>query len=191
MSFEEEWAQHKAAVAPRQPPAMQLNEAGDGPPAPWGTGGSGNSDLASVPAEKKKAAKCLEEEVLPDTATAGKHAGGATQSVTGSAPAGRVDVVPFGGPGELDKWEVRTGLNTATRQWGKQVNNLLARLKGEMEALRSASTLYLGSDLGTGSRIRSLIPPGAPGSGTTSDTPSLIRDPEAHAPVKPPMAPDN
>ncbi|GAA2624519.1 hypothetical protein [Streptomyces axinellae] len=190
MTFEDEWAQHKAAASARQDATrMRLNEADGG-------GGGGGPELPAegqgvltTPAAKKKAAKYVEEHLLPDTVKAGKHAGGATQTATGAAPAGRTDVVPFGGPGELDKWEVKTGLNTAMKHWGQQVNNVLARLNGEMGALRAAHNGYLLNDDLTGSQLTGLFPPGAPGGGVTEDTPSLIAKPDPARNPNGPLAP--
>ncbi|WP_432589141.1 hypothetical protein ABVG11_30420 [Streptomyces sp. HD1123-B1] len=134
--------------------------------------------MATSATGKKKAAAYLETDLLPDTVKAGQHAGGATQSVTGLSPAGRVDTVVWGGPGELDRWEIKGGLNAAMRHWGQQVNNLLARLNGEMGALRAANRFYIDNDQFHGSQFNGLIPRGEPGSGVTEDTPSLIAAPK-------------
>lgn len=174
MAFEDEWAQHKAA-ADGPGTGTRLNGADGEGPSPAKGGNDGNQGMTTSSGDKKKAAKYLEEDLLPDVTKAGKHAGGAMQTVTGSAPAGRVDVVPFGGPGELDKWEIKTGLNTAMKHWGQQVNNVLARLNGEMQGLRAANSLYGNNDGLTDSRIRGLIPPG---SGVDDKTPSLIQNPD-------------
>jgi len=171
MSFKEEWARHKSAAAARI--QMRLNSS-DGGGAP----STGGDLFVSSASDKEKAAKYLERDLLPDAVRAGKHAGGATQSVTGMAPAGRVDTVVWAGPGEFDKWEIKAGLNAAMKHWGQQVNNLLARLNGEMGALRAANNLYFENDQHYGSRIHDLIPPGEPGSGVTKDTPSMVTVPE-------------
>ncbi|MFI0774469.1 hypothetical protein [Streptomyces sp. NPDC021212] len=143
-----------------------------------GAPSTGGDHVASSASTKKKAATYLEQDLLPDAVKAGQHAGGATQSVTGLAPAGRVDTVVWGGPGELDKWEIKAGLNAAMRHWGQQVNNLLARLNGEMESLRAAKNLYIDNDQLQGSQFNDLIRRGEPGSGVTRDTPSVIAAPK-------------
>ncbi|MGP3977835.1 hypothetical protein ACTWQF_28220 [Streptomyces sp. 8N114] len=171
MSFDEEWAQLKSAADTRT--QLRLNSFDSG-----GAPSTGGDRLASSPSDKKKAALYLERDLLPDAVKAGKHAGGATQSVTGQAPAGRVDTVVWGGPGEFDKWEIRAGLNAAMKHWGQQVNNLLARLNGEMGALRAANNLYFDNDQLYGSLINDLIPKGQPGSGVTKDTPSMVAAPK-------------
>lgn len=163
---------------------MQVNSFDSG-----GAPSTGGDHMASSASDKKKAATYLERDLLPDAVKAGQHAGGATQSVTGLAPAGRVDAVVWGGPGELDKWEIKAGLNAAMRHWGQQVNNLLARLNGEMGALRTASNLYIGNDQFHGSQFNDLIPVGQPGSGVTKDTPSVIAPPKPPDPSTDPNGP--
>ena len=75
------------------------------------------------------------------------------------------------------------------RHWGQQVNNLLARLNGEMAALRTAKNLYIGNDQLQGSQFNDLIPIGQPGSGVTKDTPSVITAPKPPDPSTDPNGP--
>jgi len=102
-----------------------------------GTGPSGGrKDLASSPADKKAAARAIEDGIEPDTAKAGRHADVDTASA----------VKAFGAK-DGDGWDTSAALKKAHETWGDQVKNLLDRLGSEKDALRRANTTLVGSDL--------------------------------------------
>jgi hypothetical protein len=92
--------------------------------------------MASSPAEKKAAAKAIEEHIEPDTAKAGRHADADTASA----------VKAFGAK-DGDGWDTSTALKKAHATWGDQVKNLMDRLGAEKDALRQADTTLTGADV--------------------------------------------
>jgi hypothetical protein len=178
MSFEQEWAQHKA-TADQQNTHMQLNQL---PASPGGDGGSGGpgGDLATSPAQKKKAANYIEKHLAPDTNAAGRLADEESSAVAGGGSASggpvmgtflpqqkwRPPMTSPGGGGEFRDWDTKSGLSTAMSAWERQVKGLEARLSSYMSALRGANNLYQGQDGLTGSQLGkdgpSLYPPNSP-----------------------------
>ncbi|MFE0739138.1 hypothetical protein [Streptomyces sp. NPDC058855] len=115
-------------------------------PADAGTAGSagalgGPKNLASSPAEKKAAAKAIEDHVEPDTRKAGEWA----ESETNDA------IKEF-----RNGWLTSGALKKAHEAWTQQVNNLMNRLASEKAALRSANTVLHGADIETGANARSV-----------------------------------
>ena len=108
------------------------------PPTPSGPGGQ-TPDFASTPAQKKATAGTIENELEPNTQKAAKHA----DEATGSAQKG------FGG------WETAGGLKTVADRWDQQVKVLMGRLAAEKNALRGASALFAGNDIGVGNQLLS------------------------------------
>ncbi|MEV5338521.1 hypothetical protein AB0K93_08535 [Streptomyces sp. NPDC052676] len=88
-----------------------------------GPSGGGRRDLASSPAEKKAAARAIEDHIEPDTAKAGRHADADTASA----------VKAFGAK-DGDGWDTSTALKKAHETWGDQVKNLMDRLGAEKDA---------------------------------------------------------
>jgi hypothetical protein len=116
-------------------------ERGGGAPA------GGRKDLASSPAQKKAAARAIEEHIEPDTAKAGRWA----DEDTGSA------VKAFRAK-DGDGWATSAALKKAHETWGGQVKNLMDRLDAEKGALRSANTVLQGTDLAVGAEARRISP---------------------------------
>ncbi|MBN0044585.1 hypothetical protein JS756_10775 [Streptomyces actuosus] len=122
----------------------QLNQV---PTDPGGGGGNGGGAqgpyLASTPAEKKKAAKSIEDTVEPGTRRAGALADEATDAAVKAFSAK-----------DGDGWMASGALKAAHEAWGNQVQALLTRLGGEKESLRATNTLLSGTDfqIGAGSQ---------------------------------------
>ncbi|WP_053913714.1 hypothetical protein VM636_08055 [Streptomyces sp. SCSIO 75703] len=126
-----------------QPVGTRLNQypaEPGGPPVPLG---GGTADLASSPAQKKAAAKAIEEHLEPDTRKAGETA----DESTGAA-------VKAFAPKDGEGWVTSSALKKAHKTWGEQVQNLMNRLGGEKEALRSTNILFQNTDFGVGQGVR-------------------------------------
>ncbi|MZD08274.1 hypothetical protein GTW43_24800 [Streptomyces sp. SID5785] len=123
---------------------MRLNQA----PGDQGGGGLQGPYLASTPAEKKKAAKSIEETIEPGTRTAGDLA----DESTGAA------VKEFG-PKDGDGWATSGALKSAHTTWGEQVQALMTRLGGEKQSLRATNTLFGGTDHQVGGRAQQVPSP--------------------------------
>jgi hypothetical protein len=125
---------------------MRLNQIpldpGGSPTGSTGPTG-GRKDLASSPAQKRAAAKAIEENIEPDTRKAGDWADVETDTAVKSFQ-----------PKDGDGWLTSGALRKAHRTWGEQVTNLMNRLASEKAALRSTNTVLQGTDLGVGSGIR-------------------------------------
>lgn len=117
----------------------------DGPAGGYGgyDHGPGAGRLASAPAEKRAAAKALNDHIEPDTRRAGEWA----DDETGAA------VKAFGAR-DGHGWLTSTALRKAHATWGDQVRNLMDRLGAEKDALRSTNVVLTGSDLAAGSALR-------------------------------------
>ena len=107
--------------------------------------GRGPENLVSTPAEKRAAAKAVEDHIEPGTHKAGQWA----DEGTGAA------VKAFGAR-DGDGWLTSGALRTAHETWAGQVRNLLDRLGAEKDALRAANTVLTSADIGTGSALRQL-----------------------------------
>ncbi|MFE9173102.1 hypothetical protein ACFYNZ_27155 [Streptomyces kebangsaanensis] len=122
------------------PVGMRLNQL----PADSGGGSfGGRPDLASSPAEKKAAAKALEEHIEPDTKKAGDWADEQTGAV----------VKEFGAK-DGHGWLTSGAVSKAHKTWGEQVQNLMNRLSSEKAALRSSKTVLTGTDVRVGTGVR-------------------------------------
>ncbi|WP_307662027.1 hypothetical protein [Streptomyces sp. V1I1] len=122
---------------------MRLNQLPADPGGSTGSLGSagGQKDLASSPAEKKAAAKAIEDHIEPDTRKAGDWADTETNEA----------VKKF-----RDGWLTSGALKKAHETWGEQVQNLMNRLASEKAALRSAGTVLQGTDIKAGASARSV-----------------------------------
>jgi hypothetical protein len=100
-------------------------------------------DLASSPAEKRAAAKTIEDEIEPGA----RRAGGWADEETAAA------VRAFGAR-DGDGWLTSAALRKAHRTWAGQVKNLMDRLASEKDALRSTNRVLTSTDLATGSALR-------------------------------------
>ncbi|MEV6181453.1 hypothetical protein [Streptomyces sp. NPDC052015] len=133
--------QHIAATGAEGPLGMRLNQI---PSDPGGTpAGAGRKDLASSPAQKRAAAKAIEDHIEPDTRKAGDWADTETDTA-----------VKAFRPKDGDGWLTSGALKKAHKTWGEQVTNLMNRLASEKAALRSTTNVLQGTDLGVGSGIR-------------------------------------
>ncbi|MCK8433733.1 hypothetical protein G3I77_11990 [Streptomyces sp. D2-8] len=128
------------------PVGVRLNQV---PLDPGGSSSPGGSQpgLASSPAEKKAAAKAIEDHIEPDTKKAGEWADTETNSAVKAFE-------PKGGDG----WVTSGALKKAHTTWGEQVRNLMNRLASEKSALRSTNNLLQNTDLGVGSGLRQISP---------------------------------
>ncbi|MGW1590644.1 hypothetical protein [Streptomyces sp. NPDC002386] len=115
----------------------------DGPAGGYGGHGPGAGRLASTPAEKRAAAKALDDHIEPETRRAGEWA----DDETGAA------VKAFGAR-DGDGWLTAAALRKAHAAWGDQVRNLMDRLGAEKDALRSTNVVLTGSDVAAGSALR-------------------------------------
>ncbi|MET8574775.1 hypothetical protein [Streptomyces sp. NPDC005012] len=125
----DEWERTKADVATTAD-RMRLNQL-----APAGGGGAA-PDLASSPAQKKAAAKAIDEVLLPGALRDGKHATEATVSA----------VKEFAAK-DGDGWETSSALDKVRRTWGRQVKSLLDRLDAESKALRDTTVVFHDTEL--------------------------------------------
>ncbi|MCX2967370.1 MULTISPECIES: hypothetical protein [Streptomyces] len=114
-------------------------------PEPGIFGPPPGSDMAHSEAEKKKAARYIEEHLGPDTHKAGALADGDTTAVVGSRTAPSTVSA-----GSLRGWEVRTGLDGRLEEWHRNCKRLTARLEGELNGLRRTNVLFQGTELDTG-----------------------------------------
>ncbi|MFJ2396053.1 hypothetical protein ACIOTI_25315 [Streptomyces sp. NPDC087843] len=118
---------------------------------PADTGGSegpagligGKPDLASSPAEKRAAAKAIEDHIEPDTAKSGRWADEETAAAVKAFDAK-----------DGEGWLTSAALKKAHTTWGEQVKNLMDRLGSEKGALRSTSLVLQTTDLAVGSGLR-------------------------------------
>ncbi|GGW52453.1 hypothetical protein GCM10010503_31870 [Streptomyces lucensis JCM 4490] len=127
---------------------MRLNQipsdpGGSAGPSGGAGAGGGRKDLASSPAEKQAAAKALQDHIEPDTRKAGDWADDDTGAAVKALQAK-----------DGDGWLTSGALKAAHKTWGEQVQNLMNRLSSEKAALRSTNTVFQGTDLGVGSRVR-------------------------------------
>ncbi|MEU1662565.1 hypothetical protein ABZ547_02960 [Streptomyces sparsogenes] len=155
MSFDEEWAQLKAAAleehsAPARTSGMRLNQLDGG-----GGGGGGVTPfggLCSSASEKKTAAGVIEDELEPGLTNAGDDAD--TKSNTAIS--------------EFHGWDTALGLKHVLTEWQTQVKALAKRIGGEKEALRGTNTLLTGTDLHIGSDFCGIHPSQGPLYGTSA-----------------------
>ncbi|WP_432164952.1 hypothetical protein [Streptomyces sp. bgisy031] len=134
-----------------QSASMQLNQipadpsGTTGPPGPSNPFGppAGQQDLASSPAQKKAAAKAIEDHIEPDTKKSGDWADEDTTAVI-------KEFAARDGHG----WLASGALKKAHKTWGDQVTNLMNRLGSEKGALRSTNTLFQATDFGVRTQVR-------------------------------------
>ncbi|MFI6944195.1 hypothetical protein ACIBI4_33490 [Streptomyces sp. NPDC050418] len=101
------------------------------------------ADLASTPAQKKKAANAIEQHLEPDTARDGKAAEESTDAA----------VKEFGA-NDGKGWDTSRALKKAHETWEKQVKALGGRLGSEKAALRQTTTLFTHQDIGIANAVR-------------------------------------
>ncbi|MFJ9815364.1 hypothetical protein ACIRU3_08825 [Streptomyces sp. NPDC101151] len=124
---------------------MQLNHVPTDPSStanPPGLPG-GQKDLASSPAEKKAAAKAIEDHIEPETKKAGDWADEQTDAV----------VKEFGAR-DGGGWVASGAIKKAHKTWGDQVQALMNRLGSEKSALHSTNSLFQTTDFGVRTQVR-------------------------------------
>ncbi|MGW6754472.1 hypothetical protein [Streptomyces sp. NPDC055006] len=124
---------------------MRLNQIPTDPSGsanPPGLSG-GQKDLASSPAEKKAAAKAIQEHIEPET----KQAGAWADEETGGS-------VKAFGPKDGHGWLTSGAVSKAHKAWGEQAKNLMNRLSSEKGALQSSNTFLTGTDFGVLAGVR-------------------------------------
>ncbi|MET9774873.1 hypothetical protein ABZ023_11515 [Streptomyces sp. NPDC006367] len=129
-----------------EPVGMRLNQYPAEPgvtPGPPPLLGGGKKDLASSPAQKKAAAKAIEDHLEPDTRKAGDWADEDTNAAVKAFAAK-----------DGEGWATSGALKKAHKTWGDQVQNLMTRLSAEKEALRSTNILLTNTDFTVGQGVR-------------------------------------
>ncbi|MEU9621816.1 hypothetical protein [Streptomyces sp. NPDC048155] len=126
---------------------MRLNRY---PPDQGGGSRGGQQDLVSTPAEKKAAAKAIEDHIEPDT----KKAGHCTDEETAGA------VKAFDAK-DGHGWLMSSSLKKAHETWGEQVQALMNRLGSEKAALRSTNILLTNTDFDVRSGVQGVRTPSA------------------------------
>ncbi|MFJ5261477.1 hypothetical protein ACIQAC_13530 [Streptomyces sp. NPDC088387] len=123
--------------------------------------GGGEQTLASTPSDKQRAARFIEEDLLPDTRAAAGMAngGGAARPpllvpTTPTSPLIKQDTGLKG----LSVWASDQGVSDALAAWQGQANKLLGRLQQELNALRSAKNLFQSQDADIGAQAAAARP---------------------------------
>jgi hypothetical protein len=126
-----------------QYPGMRLNQASADPTESHVQSGAAKEQevLASSPAQKKAAARAIEEHIEPDTRKAGDWADHETNEAVKAFRGG---------------WLTSEALKKAHEAWGEQVENLLNRLASEKAALRSVNSALHTADIQAGEGVRSV-----------------------------------
>ncbi|MFD3352522.1 hypothetical protein [Streptomyces fradiae] len=135
MGFDEEWAQLRSEAAQRLDTSMRLNQL---PADQGGGGGGGSGKLVSSAAAKTAAANTIQNELMPSTQTAGKHA---AESTNGAAS-------------EFAGWATGSALKKMQTTWEGQVKTLMGRLGKERDGLRQTNVTLSGVDTDRGGQIR-------------------------------------
>lgn len=124
---------------------MRLNQY---PPDQGGGSGGGQQNLVSTPAEKKAAAKAIEDHIEPDTKKAGHYTDEETAGVVKAFDA-------KDGHG----WLMSSALKKAHKTWGEQVQALMNRLGSEKSALRNTNILLTNTDFDVRSGVQGVRTP--------------------------------
>lgn len=131
-----------------------------------GVGFGGEQALASSAADKKRAAKYLEEHLMPDTRSAATLAGGGgavRPPLLGPPVPGTLGPVAKQDTGlkGLSGWASEQGVAEALTDWEGQANKLMARLQMELNGLHGTRKLFTGTDLQVGSQAGGIRTPSA------------------------------
>ncbi|WP_431983105.1 hypothetical protein [Streptomyces qinglanensis] len=114
--------------------------------------------LASSPGDKKRAAKFMQEHLLPDTQAAGRMGEGGGKVVPpllGPEVQGKGVLKPDTGLEGLSGWALESAMSDAMSVWQGQVARLMGRLQEELKALGGTNKLFKGQDLAEGRSIAS------------------------------------
>ncbi|MFD9281390.1 hypothetical protein ACFWD7_29530 [Streptomyces mirabilis] len=127
-----------------------------------GSGNGGEQTLASSPSDKKRAAKFMEEHLMPDTQAAARMAddGGALPPliVAPVAPASPLMKQDTGLKG-FSGWASDQGLSDALTAWQGQANRLMGRLQSELNGLHGTKNILQNQDTTVGAQSAALRPP--------------------------------
>ncbi|MEU0632230.1 hypothetical protein [Streptomyces sp. NPDC005989] len=124
---------------------MRLNQH---PADQGGSSGGGQQNLVSTPAEKKAAAKAIEDHIEPDTKKAGRHVDEDTSGVVKAFDA-------KDGHG----WLMSSAMKKAHKTWGEQVQALMNRLGSEKVSLRETNILLTNTDFDVRSGVQGVRTP--------------------------------
>jgi hypothetical protein len=127
-----------------------------------GSGSEGEQKLASSASDKKRAAKFIEEHLMPDTQAAARLAngGGAVRPpllapVAPTSPLFKQDTGLKG----LFGWATDQGVSDALIDWQGQANRLMGRLQQELDALHGTKSLFQNQDGAIGTQAAAIRPP--------------------------------
>lgn len=113
--------------------------------------------LASSASDKQRAVTYMEQNLLPDTRSAGAmgEGGGAVHPPMTAPVAPPIfnDAKPDTGLTGLSGWAADAGLSAAMTVWRGQADRLMGRLQNELSALRGTKTLFLNQDTGIGTDL--------------------------------------
>ncbi|CAG6391586.1 conserved hypothetical protein [Actinacidiphila cocklensis] len=113
--------------------------------------------LASSASDKQRAVTYMEQNLLPDTRSAGAmgEGGGVVHPpMTAPAPPPIFNAAkPDTGLSGLSAWATDSGLSSAMTVWRGQADRLMGRLQNELSALRGTKTLFLDQDTGAGNAL--------------------------------------
>lgn len=113
--------------------------------------------LASSASDKQRAVTYMEQNLLPDTRSAGAMGeGGGVVHPPMTAPVAPPvfnAAKPDTGLSGLSAWATDSGLSSAMTVWRGQADRLMGRLQNELSALRGTQHLFLGQDTGTGNAL--------------------------------------
>ncbi|MEV4971318.1 hypothetical protein [Streptomyces scopuliridis] len=120
-----------------------------------GTGNGGEQTLASSASDKQRAAKYMEEDMLPDTQAAARmgQGGGVVRPpfLAPAAPASPLIKQDTGLKG-LSVWALDQGVSDALTAWSGQANRLMGRLQQELNGLNGAKNTFQNQDTATGAQ---------------------------------------
>ncbi|MEU5104566.1 hypothetical protein AB0H07_20090 [Streptomyces sp. NPDC021354] len=139
MTFEDEWSKLRTdAVAGQKSTHMRLNQTDPpGPSLP------GSLNLKSSASKKKSAVKALEDDVQPQTKTAGECVDESTEKAEN----------------EFKDWATGSGITDALKGWHTSVKALQTRLTQEKSALSGTNKYFLTNDFLVGSDLTTAVPP--------------------------------
>ena len=128
-----------------------------------GSGGGGEPGLASSPSDKKRAAKYMAENLMPDTQAAARMADGGGAAVqppllTPTAPASPLIKQDTGLKG-LFGWASDQGVSDTLTVWQGQANRLMGRLRQELNGLHGTKNILQNQDTVVGAQSAAVRPP--------------------------------
>lgn len=128
-----------------------------------GSGDGGEPRLASSASDKTRAAKFMEEHLMPDTQAAARMAEGGGAAVRPPfvgpvAPASPLIKQDTGLKG-LSGWASDQAVSDALTAWQGQTNRLMARLQQEVNALHGTKNLFHNQDTTVGAQAAGVRPP--------------------------------